>query len=339
VNDGRLAECVVEFVFGHAQFRCSVEAGLSEVVRSFVQPPVIAQLADTPSTLLTVRRGRASSPASRGLPLTCAFGPADGFTAPGTVELWDGSTLVVARLDGSSVTALVGAESDLHFVGAVMIFAATALALRAHGLFHLHAACVVVPQIGTVLIVGESGSGKTTLALGLAALGGSLVSDDAVFLTRGPHGQADVLGWPADMHLGPATLNAFPALAKEAYRPVADGRDKRAVPLSSLTPSWLPRASRPELVLFPTIRPVTKSRVEVVDAPSTISQLIPQSGLVLVSGAPRPQEHFEVLAGIANDSVGLAITLGADALPPGSALMDLLRDRALARARPGGLRS
>jgi hypothetical protein len=325
VDDDR-SSGVLDFTVGRVAIRCDVESALSALTQSFVRPRDAGPPGGEPSLVVTVRRGLPSSPASRGLPLTCAFGPANGFTAPGTVELWDGSSLVVARLDGSSVTALVGPESDLHFVGGVMLFTATALALRAHGLFHLHAACVAVPRLGTVLIVGESGSGKTTLALGLAALGGSLVSDDAVFLSSGSvEGCADIWGWPADMHLGPATLAAFPEVAKSAYRPVADGRDKRAVPLSALTPSWLPCASRPLLVLFPTIRPVTISGAERVDQATTVTQLIPQSGLALISGVAKTEEHLQLLAAIANGGVGLEVTLGADALPPASGLIDVLR--------------
>jgi hypothetical protein len=315
---------MLDFAVGRVQLRCEIEPALSGLIPSFVRPPADGGSAAEPSLVVKARRGRATSPVERGLPLTCEFGPARGFTAPGRIELWDGSSLVVAELDGSSVTACVGPESDLHFVGAAMLFTATALALRAHGLFHLHAACVVVPPLGAVLIVGESGSGKTTLSLGLAALGGSLVSDDAVFLSNGLQGDVEIWGWPADMHLTPATLAAFPDLAGYAYRPVADGRDKRAVPLAALSPPWAPGASLPRFILFPRIEDVTISAGKRVDPATTVAQLLPQSGLALVPGAAKTQEQLELLAGLANGGVGLEIALGTDALPPSLALVDLL---------------
>lgn len=45
-----------------------------------------------------------------------------------------------------------------------------------------HASCVAFTQNG-VLIIGKSGSGKSSLALGLIALGGTLVADDRTILT------------------------------------------------------------------------------------------------------------------------------------------------------------
>lgn len=206
-----------------------------------------------------------------------------------------------------------------------MLFAATALAIRAHGLFHLHAGCVDVPGLGVVLVVGESGSGKTTLSVGLAARGGALVSDDAVFLSNGIQpGSIEAWGWPADLHLAPETLRAFPELAAGAYRPVSDGRDKRAVPLSVLARPWLPVAKSPALVLFPRVGSGATSTLRRLSAAETVTGLIPQSGLVLVPGAQRGQEQFRLLANLASSAVGVEVTLGADALPPGDGFVELL---------------
>jgi len=49
----------------------------------------------------------------------------------------------------------------------------------AHGLVHAPAVCL---SGAAALIVGPSGSGKSGLALQLIALGGTLISDDRVFL-------------------------------------------------------------------------------------------------------------------------------------------------------------
>jgi hypothetical protein len=205
-----------------------------------------------------------------------------------------------------------------------MLFAATALALRGHGLFHLHAGCVVVPELGTVLVVGESGSGKTTLSLGLAALGGRLVTDDAVFLRTGPGGM-ELWGWPADLHVAPETVRAFPDIAPYAVRPVSDGRDKKALPVAVLERPWRPSASRPSLVLFPTVGDDGRSRAKRLASAEMVAQLIPQSGMAVIAGAARSVEHLELLAALADDTVGLEIVLGSDALPPGSSFLELLR--------------
>jgi hypothetical protein len=310
-----LKGCAFSFAVGHAAIECEFEPELEDIARSYVQfggqafPP-----AGAPAVFVVVRREHAVSPASRGLPVTCAFGDIVGYTEPGRVELWDGSSLVVAELDGRAVRASIGPESDWHVVGAVMLFVATALALRAHGLFHLHAGCVDLPGLGTVLVVGESGAGKTTLSLGLAALGGALVSDDSVFLGKRLHGDIEISGWPADLHLAPVTLGAFPDLASRAYRPVSDGRDKQAVPLDALARPWLPAARSPRLVLFPTVGRVSRSLMRRLGDAEIVARLIPQSGLVLVPGAVRGEEHLQLLADLAGAAIGLELTLGTDAL-------------------------
>jgi hypothetical protein len=313
-----------DFRLGGVTVVCEFERELLGIVPSFVQPTAPAGAGGTSTLHVSARRGEPTSPSTRGLALTCGFGGSEGYTAPGRLELWDGSSLVIADLGGQSVQAVVGLASDPHFVGAVMLFAATALAFRGHGLFHLHAGCVVVPELGTLLIVGESGSGKTTLSVGLAALGGHLVTDDAVFLDAGSTG-IEVWGWPADLHVAPGTLRAFPELGPHAIRPISDGRDKRAVPLSALVQPWLPSANRPRVVLFPRVGDGRRSRAKRLAPAEVVAQLIPQSGMAVIAGAARSVEHLGLLAAMADDAVGLEIALGSDALPPGASFLELLR--------------
>jgi hypothetical protein len=175
-----------------------------------------------------------------------------------------------------------------------------------------------------VLIVGESGSGKTTLSIALASLGGYLCSDDSVFLCEGQREGLDVAGWPADLHVAPATLAAFPELVAQGLRTITDGHVKRAVPLSALERPWLPLVHDPKLVLFPVIGDAPVSRLRPLDMAETVAQLIPQSGLALVPGAGRVEEHLRLLAALAQGASGFEITLGADVLAPGEGLLELL---------------
>ena len=60
--------------------------------------------------------------------------------------------------------------------------------LRPLGLYGLHAAGLVTPPDGGMLLVGGSGSGKSTLTIGLVRQGCGYLSDDALLLRPQPEG-------------------------------------------------------------------------------------------------------------------------------------------------------
>jgi len=57
--------------------------------------------------------------------------------------------------------------------------------LKLHGIYLMHAACLVKDGRG-ILFAGRSGVGKTTLAIGLLTMGWQMVSDDEIFLMSNP---------------------------------------------------------------------------------------------------------------------------------------------------------
>jgi len=65
--------------------------------------------------------------------------------------------------------------------------------LKLHGIYLMHAACLVKAGTG-ILFAGRSGVGKTTLAIGLMSMGWQLVSDDEIFLR--PHPKLLAYGGP-----------------------------------------------------------------------------------------------------------------------------------------------
>jgi len=73
--------------------------------------------------------------------------------------------------------------------------------LKLHGIYLMHAACLVKDGKG-ILFAGRSGVGKTTLAIGLLTMGWQLVSDDEIFLQSNPellaHGGPEraKVSWP-----------------------------------------------------------------------------------------------------------------------------------------------
>jgi hypothetical protein len=314
----------VAFALGGDGIDCEFADGLEHAARSFAEPDAASDVSLRGAVLrVVVRHGVETSPASRGFEQTSVFGETKGYSGSGRHELWDGDALVVAELDGSGVRATVGPQTNQHRLGAVMLFAATALALRAHGLFHLHAACVDVPGVGPVVIAGESGSGKTTLSLALASLGGRLLSDDAVFLGRGKAGAVLVSGWPQGLHVARATLEAFPRLAEAAIRSVEDGRDKWVVPARALG-RGMTEAFDPKLLLFPSVVHQPATTIAALTPARAATHLVPHGGLWVIPGAAHSTEQLALLAALATRAKAFEIALGTDALGSHESLLTLL---------------
>jgi hypothetical protein len=304
--------------------RCSYAPEHAAIVRAFVDGPL--RVGSSRRVVeVTIRGSSGDEALSPGEVQTCTFGDVRGYSPPGKLTLLHGTSSVVASLDGTDVVCRVGRGTVAHLAGAVMLFVGTAVALRAHGLFHLHAACVGVPDVGTVLIVGESGSGKTTLSIALATLGGTLVTDDAVFLRESDDGGAlEAHGWPGQLHVTRETLVAFPSLAAAA-RSTLDGRDKVAVPVAAVGRPLVASAREPTVVLFPKVGDAPTSSLRGLDATETVAGLIPQSGLAAIPGVERAGEHLRLLASLASRAQGFEIRLGRDVLVPTGSLLDLLR--------------
>lgn len=74
----------------------------------------------------------------------------------------------------------------------------------------VHAACIEAPW-GILLLCGPSNAGKSTLALGAAAAGASLISDDRVFVSLNPPMRISTLGSPVTFRAG--TSHILPKLA------------------------------------------------------------------------------------------------------------------------------
>ncbi|WP_191060381.1 hypothetical protein [Geminicoccus harenae] len=88
----------------------------------------------------------------------------------------------------------------------------------------VHAATVISPGRGQVMIAGATGAGKTTLALGLLAAGGTLLADDVTPIEVESH-----LAWPCGLAMGVKQGSwsildrLFPQLAEASSARIAVG--------------------------------------------------------------------------------------------------------------------
>ena len=167
------------------------------------------------------------------------------------LTVWDGHSRARIAAAGGLVELDVADQSlrDGHFFAHVLLLIALVLALRWHGLFHLHAGALVAPDGRGILVAGPAGAGKSTLTLALLEAGCAYLGDDAVFLSA-RCGDEAVLALPRPFHVAPRTATAFPrigALLSACSPPVrsAGSTHARRGPVAS-APRWRRlRCSRP----------------------------------------------------------------------------------------------
>jgi hypothetical protein len=206
---------------------------------------------------------------------------------------------------------------------ASMLQIAIAVAARGAGLFHLHAAALVLPRGDVAVVVGGSGAGKTTTTLALLEAGADYLGDDALFLTTGGGGLRAV-AFPRAFHLGPATLAAFPRLAPYAG-PLPPRGDKRAVDPRSAFPG----RSRPSvpldpgrvLAIFPTVTGGPTTEVLPIPRADAFGHILASSAALVVEGLPGRDENLALLRALLGAARCAEVRLGADALAdPGAAI-------------------
>ena len=162
-------------------------------------------------------------------------------------------TLVVGR--GSVVEIDVAAPvgrgriAPLHvlhpWIVAHRIFTLSVIELmRGLGACYLHAGCVSEGEKG-ILFCGASGGGKSTLTYALARDRFSFLSDDGVFLRRGPSG-IEAFSWPEKLKLDRRSCSFFGELG--AY---ADTTAKTEIPLRRTGIKRIAKRAFPVAIVVP----------------------------------------------------------------------------------------
>lgn len=139
---------------------------------------------------------------------------------------------------------------------------------------------------------GEQRSGKTTAAIAMARGGWQCLTDDLVFLYRGPGRDCvSALGWQECLNVGELTLDAF-GLRAQAAGLRSDGRFT-VDPSSAVAPA-------PDGVYSPSVMVLTQitedgaSNLRPISRGRALARIIRHSPLVLVTGV-RAEEHLTVL--------------------------------------------
>lgn len=268
--------------------------------------------------------GPALAPHLPGAP-AFVFGDLELRVGGGAVELcWPGARFTVDALPLPRAVGLVDPAGlatplDLHAMAQVPALFAFAAALRARGVFHLHAACLVLPGERTVLVPALAGSGKSTLAAALVAAGAEFLGDDTVFLAR-REGEARLLALPREFHLAEASARAVgvEAALLDGHASLAGKRRLDAAVAFPGRFRW--DAPAPAVILLPAITGEPASRLEPAGPADALGVLLESSALVATRGLPGGEGHLPLLGELADGARVLRAELGLDLLGDGAAV-------------------
>jgi hypothetical protein len=234
--------------------------------------------------------------------------------AAGVVTLSDGRSTARIAADGRRIELAVAPASldDRHTFEHVLALIALVVALRRHGLFHIHAGVLVRADGRAVLVPGGGGAGKSTLTLALLEHGGlDYLGDDSAFLAAG-EGGASLRAFPRPFHVGEATARAFPRFA-----PLLSGEEslagKRSLdPRRAFPGRERAEAGLPAAVLLPRIDPAGPTRLVEIAPAVALGALLESSALLVVDGMPRVREHLDLLAAAVARARCFEVLLGRD---------------------------
>lgn len=305
----------------------TTEDGAPDLVRELGLEAGIGRADERGRIEIVLRRGSASlaaDPSAEGYRPSFFHGIVQAYReptgAPPAFLLWDRKSRILVPEGASRIEAFLAGEELVFGSARASLEIALSLALRACGLFHLHAAALVHPRHGeAVLVVGGAGAGKTTTTLTLASAGYDFLGDDALLLEDDPRGPR-LCAFPRPFHVGPAALSAFPRLAPFAG-PTKHQGDKRDVdPKRAFPGQARPTCLAPTLVLHPRIEPDRPTSLAPLAKAEALGNLIASSGGLVIDDVPGKTEHLALLARITNRARHYDLRMGRDLLADPSIL-------------------
>jgi hypothetical protein len=265
----------------------------------------------------------ATDPREEGWAPSFFHGAVETFRGERGFLIWDYASRVLVPPDGAPIVAQIAPLEREITSGSTStaLQVALILALRPLGFFHLHAAALVLPSATPVIVVGGTGAGKTTTTLALLeGAGADFLCDDSLYLSSSGSGAPlDLVAFPREFHVGPATLATFPRLAP-LLGPVSPHTDKRAVDPRRAYPERfrpflsIPRSPASALALFPSIANAEVTTVLPLARSDAFGRLLGSSGALVVDGVPKREANLAILSALLGTVGCYEVRLGADAI-------------------------
>lgn len=211
------------------------------------------------------------------------IGPIDIVTTSIDAVLHDTPSGAQLRVTGTRLSR------DAHYATAPrdarirLARAGAMIALRARGLYQLHASAAVDPQGIAWLFAGPSGVGKSTLAYALARKGWQILGDDGVVLEPKPNG-ATLHAWREPLQVSSWLESEFPELRARRHLESANDPRKR-IPMPANTARHAPLGA----IVFP--RRSATDALTPMSQTLALAELIMQSSQVLLADDETPR-HF-----------------------------------------------
>lgn len=186
------------------------------------------------------------------------------------------------------------------------LMVALTLALRSHGLVHLHAAATVTPGGQVLLIAGTGGSGKSTLTAALVAAGHAYLGDDVVLVAPG----GVLFAFPRPFHLSPVSARAVGVEAGPPRKATGKGDFDAGAAFPGRF-RWF--AQTPDRIVLPRIASRPTSALEPATRAEALGALLSLSAFA-ASALPGAVEQRARLAAVTDGALPVSVALGHDLL-------------------------
>lgn len=217
------------------------------------------------------------------------IGPVDVVATGANALLHDAPSGAQLRVTGTRLSRDTNYDTAPRDARIRLVRAGAMIALRARGLYQLHASAAVDPRGIAWLFAGPSGVGKSTLAYALSRHGWQILGDDGVVLEPTSSG-ATLHAWREPLQVSAALTTEFPELRERGrFENVNDPR--RRIPMPVSTARHAPLGA----IIFP--RRSEHDRLTPMSQTMALAELILQSSQVLLADSETPR-HFARLADV-----------------------------------------
>ena len=228
--------------------------------------------------------------ASEGSPLTQVpastpwrIGPIDIVASGANALLHDAPSGAQLRVTGTRLSRDANYDTAPRDARIRLARAGAMIALRARGLYQLHASAAVDPLGIAWLFAGPSGAGKSTLAYALARQGWQILGDDGVVLEPTTSG-ATLHAWREPLQVSSWLESEFPEIRARRHLESTNDPRKR-IPMPAATARHAPLGA----IIFP--RRSAIDSLAPMSQTMALAELIMQSSQVLLADSETPR-HF-----------------------------------------------